>query len=693
MQPSQSNVPRRSFRYRGTDVLFRLALFGLVAITCALATPLAGAADPGGPTPAPTPYVSASPDASRFAITGPTFSPTNTVVLEGSKAAGSRVTVHGLGSSDQPLCTIAPDQETTWQCDPVEIADGKDLPLTAEQDLGGTLSEATATIDVLGAPTIDGTPGYPTTGLVSGTAFGGATVTATLDDSTPGCTTVASDNGYWSCSLNVGSGGYTVQATQFRADVGNGASSSPSASLDIVVDKDAPASPVITSPRAGTRVVSPTVVFSGTGENGGTVDVYIDKSPVCLSSVSGGVWTCSYTGAPNGTHSMLAIQRDAAGNFSAPSPPMTVFFGPKPAAAAPPGTVPPPPTQTPTPSPTPTPTPVTPRSSPVPPPSDPSAAANPWGAPTGFGASLPTVSESVTGGNWLGAPLLALGYIVLVALPLRLLASALRGRFRKPTLRLTGRNRHALPEEDARPRVNPWLAGTVPLAAAAAVIELTVGINDELRYLRLTAAVMLGLALLNVGVAVSARLALRRQKTGRLRFLPIMLVAALLSGLLSRITGIEPPLVVGVLLGLGFVGALPAKPRAIANLVEVGSVTVLAVLAWLGWSSLGPVEGFWALTLEETLATVAIAGFGSAVILLLPIAGLPGRAILEWSFPVWLGAIAVASIVASAVILGGKGVHFPIIGSIAVAAAFTAVSLAVWAWLRFVEPSPATSDA
>ena len=57
-----------------------------------------------------------------------------------------------------------------------------------------------------------------------------------------------------------------------------------------------------------------------------------------------------------------------------------------------------------------------------------------WATPTAFGAMLPTLSSSVTTGTLALAPLLALTFVVLVALPLRLLAGAIRGRIRMPSL-------------------------------------------------------------------------------------------------------------------------------------------------------------------------------------------------------------------------------------------------------------------
>jgi hypothetical protein len=293
------------------------------------------------------------------------------------------------------------------------------------------------------------------------------------------------------------------------------------------------------------------------------------------------------------------------------------------------------------------------------------------------------------GTNWLLAPVLAAAFIVLVALPLRLLANSLR-RFHMPPMQLTGRNRRRVIVPDDEKRQNTWLRAIVPVAAAAAVILLSAGVNDEVRYLRLSVAVLLGLALVNVlGVMIAARAGSRWQGvSARVRFLPLLMLAVVLAAALSRLAGIQPPIVAGVILGIGFAGDIAARPRAIVNLTAVGSVALLACMGWLLHGMIPP-TGFWALFLGELLATVTFAGFGSAVILMLPLATLPGRAILEWSAPVWLATVAVVSVLGSVVVLGGQGAVFPVMGSLLVAGAFAAVSLAVWGWLRFVDPSPA----
>ncbi|WP_394769776.1 hypothetical protein [Lacisediminihabitans sp.] len=686
MQPSPTNVPRRSFRKRGASANRRfLRLAAILAFAG-----VAGILTAASPTPTPTPSngVGQRPN---FSLTAPNFSPTNAVALTGTKDANSGVSVLPLTPGDQPVCTIPEDAKTTWGCT-IALPNGKALSLTAQQRTSGAITgEDTETLDVLGAPSIDGAPGYVTSGLVSGVGYAGATVVAGVTGApVGGCSAVASTTGYWSCALTVGSGSWVVVARQSQAGLGGGASSSPSGSLTVTVDRDAPASPIITSPRAGSRAPDSTVTFRGTGEEAGAVDVYVHNVPVCSARVSGTAWACT-AAAPPGEHPVVAIQRDQAGNFSAPSAPVFVFFGPKPDAVVPPvapPVAPPATTDPPAGTPPPSAAPTVPAPEPSQPPTPTASGSSNWGTPTSFGSALPTLAETIGRGNWLLAPLLALAFILLVALPLRMLATALRGRIRRPSIRLTGRNRPGLVDRDDTPPLNPILVGVIPLAVAAAFVVFSGGVNDEVRYLRLTVAVCLGLGLLNViGVAVTTRLASRWQGVaGRLRTRPMLVLVAALAAVLSRATGIEPAVVTGVVIGIGFARGLPARPRAIVNLVEVGGVTVLAIAAWLANGALGAVQGFWPSLLHETLATIALAGLGSAMTLVLPVATLPGRVILEWSPPVWLASVAVVTTVAAAVFLGGRTAEFPVLGSIVVAVAFAALSLAVWGWLRFVEP-------
>ena len=223
------------------------------------------------------------------------------------------------------------------------------------------------------------------------------------------------------------------------------------------------------------------------------------------------------------------------------------------------------------------------------------------------------------------------------------------------------------------------------------MITLAGGLGGEVRYLRLLFAVGLGLAILNVvGVAITTRLTSARQRVnGRLRFLPVLLLAAALAALFSRVTGIEPPLLSGVLIGAGFAFTVPARARALVNLSQIGAMLGLALLAWVGHSWLGPVVGFWASILSETLATISLVGIGSAVVLMLPLGALPGRVILEWSAGIWFAAILLVSTVAAAVILAGSVASFPVFATAIALAVFAATAVAAWAWTNYLKVSRA----
>jgi hypothetical protein len=674
---------------RASAVLAVLLLLGLVLFGGTQAAAADPAASPSGP-PAPP-----GPGASTLAITTPSagdFLGKSTVTIIGTKVEpGSSVVVTAAGDARVTVCattTETPDGRG-WSCSAVGVPNGPRVLLTAtETRADSSTATATVTIAVLAPPTLDGPGSFTTPGLVSGGARNGATVTVTVSGG-QGCASGVA-NGYWSCSIAAPSGTYTVTAHQSDSAIGNGRASSESAAQQVTVDKDAPAPPVVTSPKANARVLTQPVTFAGRGEALGVLNVYVDASPVCSASVSpAGTWSCAASGIKNGTHAVQAIQRDLAGNFSSPCAPVKVFFGPK--AAITPPVAPPPGTTSPTPPPTtgPTPPPAPDYQDPGTPARNLGEALTNWGTPTGFGASLPTLSEAISHGNLLIALVLAFGFIALIALPLRLLASTLRGRLTRPRTRFMGRNQEVA-EPDAATPVNPWLAGAVPFAAAVALIVLSGGVGGEVRYLRLTAAVAAGLALLNVAaVALAALLAAKGQRLpARLRFLPTLLFAAAAAAVLSRLAGIDPPLLAGVLIGVAFSGTLAARPRAIVSLVEIGTITALSVTAWLMHGWMGPVTGFWASLTSEMFAAVCLAGFGSALVLVLPIAALPGRALLEWSAPWWLATVAVVTTLASVVILGaGKGSPFPLLGSLIAAVAFSAVSVAAWSWVRFVEPA------
>ena len=719
MQPLKLNDRPGSFRDRVTNIparphrrrFRRVAVLGILSALVGVG--LVGVVDPTvGPVAAEdtvTPNV-LTPVA--LAITAPAdgaFLGSNSPFeVRGTKAAGSGVVVSG-----SVTCSVVADAATEWRCEVAGLPNGAGAKIIATQTddespdgaasadetmigQGNTSSpspaavpEVTITVDVLGAPVLGGPEAFLTSGIVSGNAVPGAGVVASVSGSAePACVSKALDNGYWSCSLALPSGTYRVSAQQSKIGIGQpGDLSEASAAKTVTVDKIAPDAPVVTSPKPESRVTSQPTTYAGTGETRGWVDAYVDGRIVCSASVVAGKWSCAADGIRNGTHYVQAIQRDLAGNYSSPSAKLRVFFGAKAAAAAPPVVIPPTPSPSAPPTPTPTVTPAPVPSSPLPTlpePQTPAAPGSNWGTPTTFGATLPTPAELLGGSNWPLIPLTAALFIALIAVPLRMLATASHGRLPSRP-QLFGRNQDAGAE--VRGRWSPWLTGALSVAAAAGLVVLATGVGAEVRYIRLTAAVAVALAVLNVvGVAVATRAASRAQRmAGRLRFLPLLLLAAALVALISRAAGLEPPFIAGVVVGMTFGAPLAARARAMVNLAELAAVAGLSILAWIAHGALGTVTGFWAAFASETLAALCLSGVGSLVILSLPIARLPGRVILEWSTPAWIATIAGSTALAASVALGNSVVDFPAMTWLLAAAAFAAVSVATWAWFRFVE--------
>lgn len=632
----------------------------------------------------------------------------NSVTVSGTGTApGAAVTVRVAGGQtcDATVEEAAEDGALTWACSIRSIGNGAGQDITATEDAEGDVTSTRVTVHVLGPPTI--APVHLTTGIISGTALAGARVQVSLSGGAGSCTTTATSTRYWSCTPTAAGGGrvaaarYDVAAQQSHSAIGPAGSFSSPAVRTIEVDNVAPASPVILSPTGDYRLLRLPATFTGTGEDGGSVDVYINGVPVCSAPIVGGNWSCVGGSAlSNAAHEVRAVQIDAAGNHSNPSAAIRVFFGPRPAEPRPPR-----PTPSPTPSPTETAEPSepepsrTPAASPVQP-SEPSFplpdddsrdALSNWGTPTTFGDGLPTLEESIDRGNWGRAPLLALGAILLVAVPSRLLANQLRGRIRRAPPRAAMRNRDPVPLVEAHTTgVTPWLSAALPFAVTVAFMVVSNGVDAEVRYLRLAAAVAAALGVLNlVGVAIASRVGhLWKGIDSRVRFRPMLLAAAIATGLFSRIVGLVPPLVSGTLIGLRMPHDTPIRGRVMVNFLQVGSVLGLGLVGWLGHSLVGDVVGFWPSLLSEFFAALCLVGIGSTLVLLLPLGAMPGRVLWEWHRWIWFGVVMVAYTLAFGLLLGGDDAHWPLGVMLIIAGSIAAAFIAAWAALRFLVRAP-----
>lgn len=673
---------------------------------------------------------------------------------DGQFISGNRVALGGQGTSGADIAITGPGVEacrttvsgTSWACE-VRIPNGRttltvtqtvtppveeSVPGAAERvEPGADPARATPTptptpepevtsiqitLRALGAPTIDGADPLLTTGIITGSAYPRAGIRLEARPVGGGGARAIScpatvESGYWSCPIDAPTGEYDVVAVQFSPDAPQEASPA-SAARRVIIDRDPPAAPVITSPASGSTVETSGAAFRGTGESMGTVDVFASGILVCSAPVRSSAWACTAEQVKAGRHIVQAIQRDAAGNFSPPSAALRIVF-----QAAEPGTPSPTPAETPeeTPEPeeSPEPDPSTPGT--VPPPGDgqnPDGSGKPgsplitWGTPTGFGSALPALGRAATDPASLGGALLALLFIALVALPLRLFASTLRERVRAWRLpRLLGRNQPspvvALADERDSARVRAITAAGAAVALASLVAAVATGLHGDIRDLRLLAAIGIGLLVVNlVGVVLPGAIASRVLGIShRIRLVPTFLLVAVVAAALSRLLGVEPPVLIGVVLAVTAIGrATGAGSGAGAHragsekrgpgLVAIAQLTgtgLVAFGAWVAHSALGLGEGFWPALAGETLAAVCIAGFGSLVLLVLPVSTLPGQAIFEWSPVVWVATAVPLVAVASVALTAAVG--FPILLIIGLALVVAIVSVGTWGWVRWVEPS------
>ena len=676
----------------------------------------------GTPTPTPQPLSLDDPgDAlvTRFPLT-----------VRGSGEPGDTVAVSaGASATAANRCQATVDSSGRFSCDLRALPDGPNVTIRAESSATGQAD--TAQVAVLSPPVIvaDGTA---TGGGVHGTAYPGARVTVTADTGAT-CQFPADSTGAWGCVLtgSLPDGRHTVTATQ--AAPFSGTRSAASAAVSILVDTAAPAAPTITAPSPGTTVnTGDAMTFTGAGEEGGSITVYANTSAgaavACTAQVAGGAWSCSGT-LPEGGFLITALQRDAAGNISPGSNTVAVTVARAGAPAAPPSTRAPKPTPTPTPTPAPTTPPGT--AVPAPPTSGQHPGTKGWIDTPFSTASAPVVSVEAFPG-WLRSVLLALAAVVLLVLPARLLAGTIaRGRAAReadgdlPRRRssIFGRNRARgeLGEADAllgrRTAEDPgrgaatgaagaaaahvggsgtaaqpvWLAPVTGVLATALPTPPT-PVKGPGTYMRLLIAVVLALILVNVVWVLAARGMARqlRRPVPTVTVRPGLLVLVAVAAIGSRLFGLDPALLFGLVLGVVIAPEVGRVARGSIAAVQVSATAALGVLAWLLTGVLPAPSGAVSAFVVECANALAMVGIGSSAIALLPLGGLAGRAVFQWSRLVWTGLSLVVFTLLFALLLpvaslveNGTGM----IAATVVALAFAVLSVSAWLWERYVEPA------
>ncbi|MGO4300724.1 Ig-like domain-containing protein [Leifsonia sp. RAF41] len=692
-------------------------------------------------TPATASTVSAAPSAARPADTDPPSStpsppptsrpltldalPSGVVTtfpftVAGSGTPGDVVAVSGGSApSAAESCQATVDDDQRWSCGIASLPDGPGVAVRAEARSGGSDS---GRVRVLHPPVIAGEGVVPTTGGVRGSAYPGASVTVTADTGAA-CTFPADSNGSWGCVLSgdLTDGRHTVTATQVADFSSQRSATSDRVSID--VDRTAPAAPSITTPTAGSPAPGAPLAFGGAGETGAHVTLYASTDQgaavVCTADVVAGAWSCQGS-LGTGAYTLSALQRDAAGNVSAGSNAVALTV-PAGSAAESQST-----TRTPTPVPSPTaPVPAAPGAVPPTGPNHPEPRG--WLDAPFTTAAAPTVSAEALPG-WIRSAGLAVAALLLLVLPARLLAAAL-ARGRRDRARhggrasVFGRNRPRSDVSDAsalfgRPpaasgatargtataaatasTAGTSAGGRLPLWPAAAaglvtavLVTLSTPVPNAAAYPAVLLAVIVAVAAVNAvwvlaGRGMAPHLHL---PVPRVTLRPGLLLVVTVAAIGSRLLGLSPALLFVLVLGLAVGPHAGRARRGRIAALQVSAVAALGVLAWLAVGLVAAPTTPLAAFLSVLVNVLALVGIGSAAVMLLPIGGLAGRAIAQWSRWLWGGLSLVVYTVLFALLLPvaslvERGVGVTVI--VGVAVGFAAASVAFWLWERYVAPA------
>ncbi|WP_158286402.1 Ig-like domain-containing protein [Chitinophaga sp. S165] len=241
---------------------------------------------------------------------------TVTIIIDGSVAGTAVATTGGTYTFTTPTAlTDGTHAFTATSTDGVGNTSGTSATLNIVID---TQAPIVPTITTAVNPTADNTP------TVTGTAEANSTVTIIIDGNIAGTTTASAGGTYTFTTptpLTDGTHAFTATSTD-----GVGNTSGTSATLNIVIDTQAPIVPTITTAVNPTADNTPTV--TGTAEANSTVTIIIDGSVAgTTTATAAGTYTFTApTALPDGTHAFTATSTDGVGNTSATSATLNVII-------------------------------------------------------------------------------------------------------------------------------------------------------------------------------------------------------------------------------------------------------------------------------------------------------------------------------------------------------------------------------
>lgn len=649
------------------------------------------------------------------------------------------------GAPDQTLCTTTVAPNETWACTVTAMPDtfgvfraqviaGAQLGASQNRDFNAlnppTLSNATL-------PSNGYESRFPATFSFQGSTYddGGATTVTAVVPGVGNCT-VPLVAGQFTCPIDFSSAGdgtypYTITTTTSFA-------TSQVRSGTVLIDATGPGFTSITSPTDGEVVANLTPTVVGTGEPGGTAFPLFFPSfaPACgATPINGsGVWVCTLAPVTPGSYTIGSFQEDAIGNTGpSPDPQVTFTVVAPPIPALPPAPAPAPPAPAPAPPPAapidailsldpePAPAPVqetdlanepseqpdsdSASESPDDPIAAPATAATGsppviggggLNDPTIFGTSLRTPFEVFTTPGVVIAGALAgvAAFLLFVAIPAELLHSTVRENYhRLPAWGGLWRTRLNALSDRIQRRIGRTVSLIVVIAFVAAVstfVDPNAGFTAST--LRLGLAIAISLLVVNLVGGLLLRTAAQRWFNVDIvqRILPAAILLTVASVLLSRLFGVAPGLLFGLVLGTQLAREL--KRHESGRLAAFVTTVLLGfgIGAWLLYGAsvnLGSAEpGFVELLWRETLVAITVESLSALVITMLPIMFMDGREIWRWSKVAWAGLASVSLVVFVVIVLplpsSWAETSGPLAHTVILFVGFMALTAIIWAVFR-----------
>jgi hypothetical protein len=244
----------------------------------------------------------------------------NTPTLTGTAATASIVNVKSNGVT---IGTTVSDAVGLFSLTTPALVDGSYTFTATAIDSAGNVSPVSNSVTIVvdtvapNAPILNSPPiiVVTTKPTVSGTTEANANVSIFIDSTQVGTTTANAAGSFsftLTSALSQGSHTATAKSTDAAGNI-----SPPSSERTFTVDSNAPLSPTITSPTAGSYVNTNTPTIIGTTESGVVVTVYINGTVACITNTNGaGLFNCTTSVQSEGLKIISATATDTAGNIS-----------------------------------------------------------------------------------------------------------------------------------------------------------------------------------------------------------------------------------------------------------------------------------------------------------------------------------------------------------------------------------------